>query len=107
MGRRRAHQSPRAVPLDESVTRRSPNQSSKGKKGTMPNLDIVTLTPKEELDAYLNNIEHLPPAPTLMVQLIELFRKPDADVDEIVVLLKRDPALSLEVLRRCNNAFFG
>src|ERR1700722_18690582 len=59
------------------------------------------------LDAYLDRIKHLPPTPTLMIQLIELFRQPDADADEIVTLLRRDPALSVEVLRRCNSSYYG
>lgn len=59
------------------------------------------------MDAYLDRVEHLPPTPTLMIQLIELFRQPDADPDEIVTLLRRDPALSVEVLRRCNSAYYG
>lgn len=61
----------------------------------------------KDLDAYLTRIRHLPPSPTLMIHLINLFRQSDADVNEIVVLLRRDPALSAEVLRRCNNSFFG
>jgi putative nucleotidyltransferase with HDIG domain len=59
----------------------------------------------EALDAYLDRVRHLPPPPTLMIQLINLFRQPDADLDEIVELLKRDPALAAEVLRRCNHTF--
>jgi putative nucleotidyltransferase with HDIG domain len=59
------------------------------------------------LDTYIDGIKHLPPTPTLMVQLIELFRQPDTDADEIVSLLSRDPALSVEVLRRCNSAYYG
>jgi putative nucleotidyltransferase with HDIG domain len=59
------------------------------------------------LDTYIDGIKHLPPTPTLMIQLIELFRQPDTDVDEIVTLLSRDPALSVEVLRRCNSAYFA
>jgi putative nucleotidyltransferase with HDIG domain len=59
------------------------------------------------LDTYIDGIKHLPPTPTLMVQLIELFRQPDTDADEIVTLLSRDPALSVEVLRRCNSAYYG
>jgi len=43
----------------------------------------------------------------VLIKLIELFRQPDADVDDIVQLLRRDPALALEVLRRCNSSFFG
>lgn len=59
------------------------------------------------LDTYIDGIKHLPPTPTLMVQLIELFRQPDVDADDIVALLSRDPALSVEVLRRCNSAWFA
>src|ERR1700722_10450705 len=64
-------------------------------------------TSKQELDAYLDKIRHLPPKPTLMIELIKLFRQPDADVDQIVALLRRDPALSIEVLRRCNSSYSG
>jgi putative nucleotidyltransferase with HDIG domain len=59
------------------------------------------------LDAYLDGIKCLPPTPAVMIKLIETFRQPDVDADEIVQLLRRDPALGLEVLRRCNNSFFG
>jgi putative nucleotidyltransferase with HDIG domain len=61
----------------------------------------------QALDAYLDRIQHLPPTPALMIQLINLFRQPNADVDQIVVLLRRDPALSIEVLRRCNSSAYG
>lgn len=72
---------------------------------------MAKLDPKdagyEMLDAYLGGIKHLPPTPTLMIQLIELFRQPNADADEIVALLRRDTALAVEVLRRCNSSYFG
>jgi putative nucleotidyltransferase with HDIG domain len=61
----------------------------------------------EALDAYLDGIQHLPPPPTVMIQLINLFRQQDSDLDEIVELLRRDPGLSAEVLRRCNKSFMG
>lgn len=71
----------------------------------MPNEGESKATGFEALDTYLDRIKHLPPPPTLMIQLINLFRQQDADLDEIVELLKRDPALSAEVLRRCNQTF--
>lgn len=61
----------------------------------------------DEIDEYLNSVEHLPPTPTLLVQLIGLFRKPDRDVDEVVTLLRNDPSLSAEVLRCCNSSYYG
>ncbi|HTR42973.1 MAG TPA: HDOD domain-containing protein [Pseudomonadales bacterium] len=73
----------------------------------MPKLDTTKSAEYELLDAYLDSIKHLPPEPTLLVELIDLFRNPDADVDEIVAVLRRDTALSVEVLRRCNSSYFG
>ena len=59
------------------------------------------------LDSYLDDVEHLPPTPTLLVRLIDVFRQPDRDVDEVVQLMAQDPALTAEVLHRCNGSFFG
>lgn len=73
----------------------------------MQNLSQAKHVSYEALDAYLDGIKHLPPTPTVMIELIELFRQSDADVDQIVTLLRRDPALSVEVLRRCNSSYFG
>jgi len=62
---------------------------------------------KDQVDRYLNAVEHLPTAPTVMIKLITLFQRPGCDVDEIVGLLTVDPSLTAEVLRRCSSAFFG
>jgi len=62
---------------------------------------------KDKLDGYLDAVEHLPPTPALMIRLIDLFRQPDRDVDEVVGLMRQDPAVTAEVLRRCNSSFFG
>ena len=57
------------------------------------------------IDRYLDKVEHLPPAPTVAVQLLELFSDPDRDIDRIVELIKHDPSLTAETLRRCNHGF--
>lgn len=64
-------------------------------------------TRSDKLDQYLGGIEHLPPRPTLMIRLMELFQQPDRDIDEIASLMRQDPSLTAEVLRRCNGSFFG
>ena len=76
-------------------------------QSSMEPLDKAGKAGEEALDAYLDRIKHLPPTPTLMIELIKLFRKPGADVDDIVAILRRDPALSIEVLRRCNSTYGG
>jgi len=70
---------------------------------------MITSVPikQDKLDRYLDGVEHLPPTPALMIRLIELFRQPDRDVDEVVGLMRQDPAVTAEVLRRCNSSAFG
>lgn len=62
---------------------------------------------RDEIDCYLDSVEHLPPAPTLLARLISLFRQPDRDVDEVVSLMKADPSLTAELLHRCNSSYYG
>lgn len=57
------------------------------------------------IDRYLDKVEHLPPAPTVAVQLLELFSDPDRDIDRIVELIKHDPSLTAETLMRCNRGY--
>ncbi len=59
------------------------------------------------LDQYIDGIQTLPPTPTLMVELLALFREPDRDIDQVVELISHDPALTAEVLKNCNSAFYG
>ena len=40
------------------------------------------------------------------VQLLELFRDPDYDVDRIVEFISQDPWLTAETLKRCNNSTY-
>ena len=40
------------------------------------------------------------------VQLLDLFRDPDHDVDRIVEFISQDPWLTAETLKRCNNSTY-
>lgn len=40
------------------------------------------------------------------VQLLELFRDPDRDVDRIVEFISQNPLLTAETLKRCNNSVY-
>jgi putative nucleotidyltransferase with HDIG domain len=62
---------------------------------------------KDELERYIDAVEHLPTAPVVMLKLIALFREPDRDVDEVISLLSVDPSLTAEVLRLCNSAYYA
>jgi putative nucleotidyltransferase with HDIG domain len=61
----------------------------------------------DRLDAFIDRVQHLPPSPRLLVKLLELFKNPDPDIDEVVGLISHDPAFTVEVLKRCNSAFIG
>jgi putative nucleotidyltransferase with HDIG domain len=62
---------------------------------------------KDKLDTFIDSIEHLPPSPRLLVKLLEMFKDPDLNLDEVVRLLSYDPSFTAEVLKRCNSAYFG
>jgi HD-like signal output (HDOD) protein len=60
----------------------------------------------ENLGASPRQNEPLPVDTLAAVQLLDLFRDPDRDVDRIVDFISHDPLLAAETLRRSNNAAF-
>lgn len=58
-------------------------------------------------ERYLNGVASLPPAPTLVTELLALFRDPDRDIDHVVKLISYEPALTAQILRICNSACFA
>jgi putative nucleotidyltransferase with HDIG domain len=58
-------------------------------------------------DRYLNSLSNLPPVPSLAVELLSFFKNPDRDLDQIVRLISCEPAMTVEILRRCNSAYFA
>lgn len=61
----------------------------------------------QELDDYINRVQHLPPAPKVLPQLIGLLRKDNVATQEVVQLLSYDMSLTAAVLQLCNSAFLG
>jgi putative nucleotidyltransferase with HDIG domain len=59
------------------------------------------------IDEFLDRVEYLPPMPRNVAALTELLGKGEVDVAEVVEIIQFDPALTAEVLRLCNSAFFG
>jgi len=56
-----------------------------------------------ELDQFIDRAKHLPPAPTLLPELISLLGQPDLDGSRVVGLITYDPGLTANVLRLCNS----
>ncbi len=56
---------------------------------------------------YLDGVTSLPPAPTLVTELLTLFRDPDRDVDKVVQLISYEPSLTAQILRTCRSTFYA
>ncbi|MFH1420195.1 MAG: HDOD domain-containing protein [Planctomycetota bacterium] len=55
----------------------------------------------------LNRVGHLPPLPDTAVKLMNVINDPRSTVDDIVETIRYDQAVTGEVLRLCNSAYFG
>jgi putative nucleotidyltransferase with HDIG domain len=58
-------------------------------------------------DQYIVRLKKLPPAPTVVTELLRHFDDPDHDLDRIVQLISLEPSLTVEVLKLCNSATFA
>lgn len=61
----------------------------------------------QELDSYIDRVQHLPPAPKILPQLLALLNKEDVDASQVVDLMMYDPALTAASLQLANSAFFS
>ena len=66
----------------------------------------AAISGRDKLDAYINSIKTLPPAPSLMLKLLALLKESNPDIDEVISLARSDPAITLEILRISNGARF-
>jgi putative nucleotidyltransferase with HDIG domain len=56
---------------------------------------------------YLDSVAKLPLAPTLVTELLALFRDPDKDIGRVVELISYEPSLTVAILRNCNSVYFA
>ena len=61
----------------------------------------------QELDDYINRVQHLPPAPKILPQLLALLSRDNVDSSQVVDLMMYDPALTAAALQLCNSAYFA
>jgi HD-like signal output (HDOD) protein len=61
----------------------------------------------ENLSNFSGRAEPLPVDSVVAVELVDLFRDPDHDIDRIVDFISQDPRLTAETLRRCNSVVFA
>ncbi len=63
-------------------------------------------TKEQFLEAILK-IERFSPAPRVLSKALKLLRDPNADLDDIVNLIRADAALAADIIRGSNSAFYG
>jgi putative nucleotidyltransferase with HDIG domain len=61
----------------------------------------------DKIRKLLEQVEVLPPSPTLLPKLMSRLSDVDTNFDEVVEIIAFDPALTAKLLQICNSAFFG
>jgi putative nucleotidyltransferase with HDIG domain len=59
------------------------------------------------IDAIIDQVEQLPALPGTAVRLMRVVSDPQSTIDQIVEAIRYDQAITGEVLRLCNSAYFG
>ncbi|MFT3829679.1 MAG: HDOD domain-containing protein [Opitutaceae bacterium] len=62
---------------------------------------------KDQFVAAILKIERFSPAPRVLSKALMLLRDPNAEIDDIVTLIRADAALSADIIRGSNSAFYG
>ena len=60
-----------------------------------------------EVKEIVKQIEQLEPVPPIAIQIMTLAKDPDSSIAEIADLILNDPALTANLLKTCNSAYFG
>jgi putative nucleotidyltransferase with HDIG domain len=60
----------------------------------------------DSIDAFLDGIKCLPPAPHVLPQLLNALNDDDTDLNRLVDLITFEPALTAKLLQTCNSAVY-
>lgn len=61
----------------------------------------------KDVDKILKSIDKLPPFPKVARKALTLLNDPDASADQLIAVIKHDPAITANILKICNSAYFG
>jgi len=60
-----------------------------------------------DIDAIVKSIKKLPPFPNVATRALEILDDPDASVDRLISIIQYDQAITANVLKLCNSAYYG
>lgn len=68
---------------------------------------VLATVRSERVKTVLAKLGSLPALPTTYAKLAELTANPDVSLDEVATVVERDPAITANVLKIINSAYFG
>jgi putative nucleotidyltransferase with HDIG domain len=60
-----------------------------------------------DIDAIVKSIKKLPPFPNVATRALEVLDDPHASVDRLISIIQYDQAITANVLKMCNSAYYG
>lgn len=59
------------------------------------------------IEEILNQVESLPTLPGLALDIMSIAENPNASLSDMVLLIQRDPSLTVKILKIANSAYYG
>ena len=60
-----------------------------------------------DVDGTIRSIKRLPPFPDVSTKALKILDDPDASVDQLISIIQYDQAITANVLKLCNSAYYG
>ena len=60
-----------------------------------------------DVDGTIKSIKSLPPFPDVCTKALKILDDPDASVDQVISIIQYDQAITANVLKLCNSAYYG
>ncbi|MBW1676577.1 MAG: HDOD domain-containing protein [Deltaproteobacteria bacterium] len=60
-----------------------------------------------DIEAIIKSIKKLPPFPNVATKALKILDDPDASVDQLISIIQYDQAITANVLKLCNSAYYG
>ena len=60
-----------------------------------------------DVDGVIRSIKRLPPFPDVSTKALKILDDPDASVDQLISIIQYDQAITANVLKLCNSAYYG
>ncbi len=70
-------------------------------------MDLESSVKNVRLQQLVARMDHLPSVPSLYTEIVEKMNDPDAALDDVGVIIAKDPGMTAKILKLVNSAFFG